>query len=118
MARKKKNTKKNTLICSVPGLNQELEIPFQSPRKLLVCKKCKKIYKMRELCCVWDGHTALPWNTAYICFLVDDSCIEDWKLVQNEGDLFVAETVLDGEPPFPDVTCLDKLGPNPPVCLT
>jgi len=116
MARKKKNTKKNTLICSVPGLYQHLEIPFQS-RKLPVCKKCKKIYKTRELCRVRDGHTTLPWNTTYICFLVDDSCIEDGKLVQNEGDSFVAETVLDGEPPFPYVACLDKLGPNPPICL-
>ncbi len=116
MPRKKKGTKKNTLICSVPGLSQPLEIAFES-RKLPVCKKCKKIYKTRELCRVRDGHTTLPWNTTYICFLVDDSCIENGKLIQNEGDTFTAETIADDKRPGPFYACLDKLGPNPPICL-
>jgi len=72
---------RNTLVCTIPGIRNPVEIAFQS-RKLPVCKKCKKIYKTRDLCRVRDCHTDLPWNTTYICFLVNDSCLvnnRNWK---------------------------------------
>lgn len=81
-----------------------------------MCKKCKKIYKTRQLCRVRDGHTDLPWNTTYICFIVDESCTVNGRFVQQEGDRFVAETIQEDVPPLPYVADLSKLGPNPPIC--
>lgn len=115
MPRKKKSGKTNTLICPVPGLKNPIEVPFEA-RKLPVCKKCKKIFKTRQLCRVRDGHTAIPWNTTYICFTLDDSCIVDGKFTQAQGDNFIAEMIPDDVPPLPYITDLDKLGPDPPIC--
>ena len=115
MPRKKKSGKTNTLICTIPGLRKPIEVPFEA-RKLPVCKKCKKIYKTRQLCRVRDCHTALPWNTTYICFVLDDSCIVNGKFAQLPGDTFVAEMISDDIPPVPYIANLNKLGPNPPIC--
>lgn len=77
--------KRNTLICAIPGIRNPVEVAFQS-RKLPVCKKCKKIYKTRDLCRVRDQHTDLPWNTTYLCFLVDESCLvnSDGKFMMHQ----------------------------------
>jgi len=116
MPRKKKSGKRNTLICAIPGLRKPIEIGFES-KKLPVCKKCKKIYKTRQLCRVRDEHTDLPWNTTFICFEVDDTCLVNGHFVQAKGDKFVAEilpeTSIQAAPYFAD---LDKLGPDPPIC--
>jgi hypothetical protein len=114
--KKKKSGKTNTLICSVPGLWNPIEVPFEA-RKLPVCKKCKKIFKTRQLCRVRDGHNTLPWNTTYLCFLLDDSCIVDGKFSQSQDDKFVAEMIPeDVTPPLPYIADLNKLGPDPPIC--
>ena len=115
MARKKKSGKKNTLICTIPGIWQDIEI-LHDEKKLPVCKRCKKIYKTRQLCRVRDGHTALPWNTSYMCFLVDDSCLEDGRFTQSEQDKFEVEIIADDIVPKPYIADLSKLGPDPPIC--
>lgn len=86
--------KRNTLVCTIPGIKNPVEIAFQS-RKLPVCKKCKKIYKTRDLCRVRDQHTDLPWNTTYICFLVDDSC-----LVKNRNGKFMMQQQQQHSSPY------------------
>mmetsp|Transcript_21466 Transcript_21466/g.26335 ORF Transcript_21466/g.26335 Transcript_21466/m.26335 type:complete len:500 (-) Transcript_21466:248-1747(-) len=90
---KAKNKKNNVINCLVPGLKNMMEIPFPV-RKLPVCTKCKKIYKTRQLCRVRDGHTDLPWNTSYICFLLDDSCF----IVDDEGNESLVQE--DGPNPY------------------
>ncbi len=115
MARKKKSGKKNTLICSVPGLWNPIEVSFEN-RKLPVCKKCKKIFKTRHLCRVRDGHTTLPWNTTYLCVLVDDSCIVNGVFSQTPDDKFVAEMISGDTTPPSYIADLNKLGPDPPIC--
>ena len=45
-------------------------------QRLAVCHKCKKNYKTREMCRVRNGHTIEPWNTAYVCVTLDDSCTD------------------------------------------
>ena len=71
---RKKKSRGNVLHYQIPGLNEAIDIPFPD-RKLPVCKRCKKIFKTRELCRVRDGHTSVPWNTTYLCISLDDSCI-------------------------------------------
>ena len=74
--KKKKDEKMmNILRCTIPGLNNHMDIAFP-PRKLPVCEKCKKIYKTRQLCRERDGHTDRPWNKTYVCFILDESCFK------------------------------------------
>jgi hypothetical protein len=96
-------------------LSKAIEIGFES-KKLPVCKRCKKIYKTRQLCRVRDEHTEIPWNTTYICFEVHDSCLVNGKFVQAEGDKFVAEILPEKAIQAPYFADLDKLGPDPPIC--
>ena len=68
--------KKNSLVFTPAGLGQEITIQFpRKSRSLLVCKKCKKNYKSREICRSNSGHTSLPWNVVYLCIVIDDSCL-------------------------------------------
>ena len=115
MPRKKKSGKDNTLECTIPGLRKPIEIAFDS-KKLPVCKKCKKIYKTRQVCRVRGGHTDLPWCTTYICFQLDDSCLVNGRFTQADDDKFVAEISPDEKIQTPYFADLDKLGPNPPIC--
>ena len=103
------------LSCNIPGLRKPIEIAFDS-KKLPVCKKCKKIYKTRQVCRVRGGHTDLPWCTTYICFQLDDSCLVNGRFTQADDDKFVAEISPDEKIQTPYFADLDKLGPNPPIC--
>ena len=104
----------------IPGLQNTIDIPFPD-NKLPVCKRCKKIYKTRELCRVRDGHQDVPWNTTYICITLDDSCFTrnskgDLRLVEEDSMQFVARS-LPG-PPMP--YCAKKVhigGAKAPICM-
>ena len=111
----------NSIKCSVPGLKNDVEIPFPD-RKLPVCKRCKKIYKTRELCRVRDKHTEVPWSTIYICVTVDESCFtrnEDggMKLVEEGPMQFVARSIPG--PPAAYCSKSDALcgGTKSPICI-
>jgi len=104
----------------IPGLQQTIDIPFPD-RKLPVCKRCKKIYKTRELCRVRDGHTDVPWNTSYICFTLDDSCFTHDSqgniCLESEGSKkFVAQSL-----PGPPMSYRAKeghiKGAKAPICM-
>ena len=69
---------KNSLVFTPLGLNREVIIQFpRKSRSLLVCKKCKKNYKSREICRNNSRHTALPWSTVYLCIIISESCLND-----------------------------------------
>lgn len=113
----------NSIKCSVPGLKNDVEIPFPD-RKLPVCKRCKKIYKTRELCRVRDKHTEVPWSTTYICVTLDESCFttrnhEDggMKLVEEGPMQFVARSIPG--PPAAYCSKSDSLcgGTKSPICM-
>lgn len=73
-------SKNNVLAFTPRGFNQEINVKFPDSR-LAVCKKCKKNYKTKASCRVRNGHTGPPWNTAYICVTLDESCTgENGKL--------------------------------------
>jgi len=111
----------NSIKCSVPGLKNHVEIPFPD-RKLPVCKRCKKIYKTRELCRVRDKHTEVPWSTTYICVTLDESCFtrndDGGKKLVEEGPMrFVAHSI-----PGPPTTYCSKsdtlsAGTKSPICM-
>ena len=117
---RRKNNKGNAIAYLIPGLKNEIEIPFPD-RKLPVCKRCKKIYKTRELCRIRDGHTDIPWNTAYICVTLDDSCfVRDSSgnlcLVEEDSMQFVARS-LPG-PPMPYCAKKGHIGgAKAPICM-
>ena len=110
----------NSIRCSVPGLKNEIEIPFPD-RKLPVCKRCKKIYKTRELCRVRDRHTEVPWSTTYICVTLDDSCFSrtsggELCLVEEGPMRFVARSVTG--PPAAYRSKINALGgTKSPICM-
>ena len=113
----------NSIRCSVPGLKTDVEIPFPD-RKLPVCKRCKKIYKTRELCRVRDRHTEVPWSTTYICITLDDSCFTrsskcndgEMTLVEEGPMRFIARSV-----PVPPNAYRSKCealgGTKSPICM-
>lgn len=115
-----RSTKGNILRYTIPGLTNPIDIPFPD-RKLPVCKRCKKIYKTRELCRVRDGHTAVPWNTTYVCITLEDSCLKqnpsgDVTLVDEESNRFIART-LSG-PTLPLRAKRGHLnGTKTPICM-
>uniref|UniRef100_A0A7S3VAI8 Uncharacterized protein n=1 Tax=Chaetoceros debilis TaxID=122233 RepID=A0A7S3VAI8_9STRA len=110
----------NSIRASVPGLKNEVEIPFPD-RKLPVCKRCKKIYKTRELCRVRDRHTEIPWSTTYICVTLDESCFTrnssgEMKLVEEGPMRFVARSVTG--PPATYRSKDNALGgTKSPICM-
>mmetsp|Transcript_1082 Transcript_1082/g.1293 ORF Transcript_1082/g.1293 Transcript_1082/m.1293 type:complete len:369 (-) Transcript_1082:157-1263(-) len=85
--------KKNSLVFTPSGLDREITIQFpKKSRSLLVCKKCKKNYKSREICRSNSGHTALPWNVVFLCVAIDPSCLisnvtTDKKEYITDGEL-------------------------------
>jgi len=117
---RRKNTKGNVMKYLIPGLKNIIDIPFPD-RKLPVCKRCKKIYKTRELCRVRDGHTDVPWNVTYLCVTLDDSCFDreskgDLRLVEEDSMQFVARS-LPG-PPMPFRAKKGHIGgAKAPICM-
>jgi len=117
---RRKNSNGNMMKYLIPGLQNTIEIPFPD-RKLPVCKRCKKIYKTRELCRVRDGHTDVPWNTTYLCVTLDDSCFDrdskgDLRLVDEDSMQFVARS-LPG-PPMPYRAKKGHIGgAKAPICM-
>jgi hypothetical protein len=94
----------NSIKCSIPGLKNQVDVPFPD-RKLPVCKRCKKIYKTRELCRVRDRHTEVPWSTTYICGTLDDSCFNrgsdgEMTLVEEGPMRFIAHSVPSSPVPY------------------
>lgn len=117
-----RNAKGNVLRYVLPGLTKAIDIPF-SERKLPVCKRCKKIYKSRELCRIRDGHTEVPWNTTYLCVTLDESCLKPAKdgspygtLVDEDSFRFVARNL-----PGPSMALRAKKGhlggAKAPICM-
>lgn len=110
----------NSIKCSVPGLKNQVEIPFPD-RKLPVCKRCKKIYKTRELCRVRDRHTEVPWSTTYICGTLDDSCFNrgsdgEMTLVEEGPMRFIAQCITG--PPASYRSKDNALGgTKSPICM-
>ncbi len=110
----------NSIKCYIPGLKNQVDIPFPD-RKLPVCKRCKKIYKTRELCRVRDRHTEVPWSTTYICGTLDDSCFNrgsdgELSLVEEGPMRFVAQSVPS--PPVPYRSKDNALGgTKSPICM-
>lgn len=116
MVKKKKSGKINTLICEVPGLSKPIEIAFNDS-KLPVCSKCKKIYKTRKLCRVRDCHTDIPWNTTYICFKVDDSCLnEKGEFDCSSDDDFDVELIKEEDVKTTYFAEYEKLGDTAAIC--
>ena len=117
---RRKNSKGNVIKYLIPGLKNTIEIPFPD-RKLPVCKRCKKIYKTRELCRIRDGHTDTPWNISYLCVTLDDSCFaRDSKgnlcLLEDDSMQFVARS-LPG-PPMPYCAKKGHIGgAKAPICM-
>jgi len=117
---RRKNSKGNVIKYLIPGLKNTIEIPFPD-RKLPVCKRCKKIYKTRELCRIRDGHTDTPWNISYLCVTLDDSCfVRDSKgnlcLLEDDSMQFVARS-LPG-PPMPYCAKKGHIGgAKAPICM-
>eukprot|EP00555_Chaetoceros_dichaeta_P003795 CAMPEP_0198250954 /NCGR_PEP_ID=MMETSP1447-20131203/1949_1 /TAXON_ID=420782 /ORGANISM="Chaetoceros dichaeta, Strain CCMP1751" /LENGTH=454 /DNA_ID=CAMNT_0043935871 /DNA_START=128 /DNA_END=1492 /DNA_ORIENTATION=- len=124
MSSQKKNWSKrrkgNILKYTLPGLQNEIEIPFPD-RKLPVCARCKKIYKTRELCRIRDGHTDVAWNTTHLCVSLDDSCFAqttrgDLCLVDESTMKFVASTLKGPVIPYRTKKS-DTLLPDTPICM-
>lgn len=116
MVKKKKIGKINTLICKVPGLSKPIEIAFNDS-KLPVCSTCKKIYKTRKLCRVRDFHTDIPWNTTYICFKVDDSCLnEKGGFDYSTDDDFDVELIKEEDVKTTYYSEYEKLGDTAAIC--
>ena len=117
---RRRDIKGNILQYVIPGLKKSIDIPFPD-RKLPVCKRCKKIYKTRELCRIRDGHTDIPWNTTYICITLDESCITrnaagDMCLVDEEDFQFVARSITG--PPMPYRAKSGTIGgTKTPICM-
>lgn len=117
---RRKNSNGNVMKYLIPGLQQAIDIPFPD-RKLPVCKKCKKIYKTRELCRVRDGHTDVPWNTTYLCITLDESCFTrdhrgNLSLASEGSNKFIARS-LPG-PPMPYRAKQGHIkGAKAPICM-
>ena len=124
MLAQKKNSAKgrkgNILKYTLPGLQNEIEIPFPD-RKLPVCARCKKIYKSRDLCRIRDGHTDVAWNTTHLCVSLDDSCFAqtakgELRLVDESTIKFVASTLKGTIIPY-HTKKSDTLLPGTPICM-
>mmetsp|Transcript_16906 Transcript_16906/g.21391 ORF Transcript_16906/g.21391 Transcript_16906/m.21391 type:complete len:555 (-) Transcript_16906:177-1841(-) len=117
---RRRDLKGNVLTYTVPGLKKPIDIPFPD-RKLPVCKRCKKIYKTRELCRIRDGHTDIPWNTTYICITMDESCFTrnttgDMRLKDEDAFQFNARSITG--PPMPYRSKVGTLGgTKAPICM-
>lgn len=118
---RRRDQKGNVLTYTIPGLKRSIDIPFPD-RKLPVCKRCKKIYKTRELCRIRDGHTDIPWNTTYVCITLDESCFSrnasgDMRLKDEDSFQFNARSITG--PPMPYRTKAGTLGgTKAPICMT
>ena len=119
---KKRNKQRKGYILkyTLPGLENEIEIPFPD-KKLPVCARCKKIYKTRELCRVRDGHTDVAWNTTHLCFRLDDSCFAenekgDICLVDESTMKFVASHTTGPAMPY-QTKKSDMLLSKTPICM-
>ena len=119
---RRRDVKGNILTYTIPGLKKSIDIPFPD-RKLPVCKRCKKIYKTRELCRIRDGHTDVPWNTTYICLTLDESCFTrdsasgDMRLADEESHQFIARSITG--PPMPYRAKPSAIGgTKAPICMT
>jgi hypothetical protein len=114
------NSTGNSIKLTIPGLKNPTDIPFPD-RKLPVCKRCKKIYKTRELCRVRDRHTEVPWSTTYICGTLDESCFNrgsdgEMTLVEEGPMRFIAHSVPS--PPVPYRSKEGALGgTKSPICM-
>ena len=118
--KRNKQRKANILKYTLPGLENEIEIPFPD-KKLPVCARCKKIYKTRELCRVRDGHTDVAWNTTHLCFRLDDSCFAenekgDICLVDESTMKFVASHTTGPVMPY-QTKKSDMLLSKTPICM-
>ncbi len=117
---RRRDLKGNVLTYTIPGLKRSIDIPFPD-RKLPVCKRCKKIYKTRELCRIRDGHTDIPWNTTYICITMDESCFTrdasgNMRLKDEDSTEFTARSITG--PPMPYRTKAGTLGgTKAPICM-
>mmetsp|Transcript_28661 Transcript_28661/g.32951 ORF Transcript_28661/g.32951 Transcript_28661/m.32951 type:complete len:379 (-) Transcript_28661:247-1383(-) len=67
--------RKNAIVFTPVGFHQEVTIQFSDDsRSLVVCKKCKKNYKSRNICRKQNCHTTLPWSQTFLCVVLDESC--------------------------------------------
>jgi len=115
-----KGRKGNILKYTLPGLQNEIEIPFPD-RKLPVCARCKKIYKTRELCRIRDGHTDVAWNTTHLCVSLDDSCFAqtargELRLDDESTMKFVASPLKGAIIPYRTKKS-DIFLPDTPICM-
>jgi len=115
-----KGRKGNILKYTLPGLQNEIEIPFPD-RKLPVCARCKKIYKTRELCRIRDGHTDVAWNTTHLCVSLDDSCFAqtargELRLDDESTMKFVASPLKGAIIPYRTKKS-DTFLPDTPICM-
>jgi len=104
----------------IPGLRNIIDIPFPD-RKLPVCKPCKSMFKSRVNCRLQNGHTDVPWNTTYVCVILDDSCS---TLNSHGGLCLVSEDYMQftarliSEPPIQLRAKNDNLGDDKaPICM-
>ena len=113
----------NILTILIPGFKRPLDILFPNG-KLPVCKRCKRIFKTRELCRERDGHTDIPWNTTYLCFIFDDSCLAkdsqgSTRIIDEDAmQCRITATLLD-EAPDADLYHLkhkEITKPHTPIC--
>ena len=111
----------NILTVLIPGFKRPLDILFPNG-KLPVCKRCKRIFKTRELCRERDGHTDMPWNTTYLCFLFDDSCLGTdsagiTRIIDEDmmNCRFTA-TLLDDAPDLFHLKHEEITRPHTPIC--
>ena len=80
----------NSLVFTPNGFHQELCVRFpDNSRSLVVCKACKRRGKTRYYCRIQKCHTALPWTDIYLCFIVDESCLQN--KAENETSKFQNE---------------------------
>ena len=67
--------KKNAIVFTPVGFHQVVTIQFPDDSlSLVVCKKCKKNYKSRNICRKQYCHTTLPWSQTFFCVVLDESC--------------------------------------------
>ena len=109
-----KSRKGNNTLCYTPqNFLQEINIKFPS-QQLPVCANCKRNYKTRDVCRIKNGHTAVPWTTAYICVTIDKSCIGDGEDVTYAANQqFAAKTIKQA---YPYCVKSEFVDPKTPCC--
>lgn len=118
---RRRDIKGNIMTYTIPGMKKSIDIPFPD-RKLPVCKRCKKIYKTRELCRIRDGHTDIPWNTTYVCITMDESCFTnpdqtgERRLVDEESYQLIARSIT-GPPKAYRAKPTAIGGTKAPICM-